>query len=156
MSTGLFKKLDFDQILPIWEKYLWPKRISKIEKNSAMLLSNTSEKIYDMSNMNFTPTFFAYCVNGNDIAGVNSGHYCGDGSYRSRGLYVFKKYREMGIGTELLLATIAQAKNEGAIGIWSYPRESSWKTYAKAGFKLYSDFIDDSEGNKNAYCLIRF
>lgn len=139
--------ISFDEILPIWRNYLWPDRISTIETNSAMCRTGG----YLGSNMETPATFFAYMIDG-EIAGVNSGHMCNDKEYRSRGLYVFEKFRGKGIGVVLLNATIAQGRSEKAVLCWSYPRDVSWKTYAKSGFKLTSDFNPSETGN-NAYCV---
>lgn len=139
--------VQFNDIVHIWQNYLWPNRTSKIESTSAMCFLGN----YDLENMKSNPTFFAYKING-EIAGVNSGHFCkADDSYRSRGLFVFNKYRNQGIGTSLLLATIEQAIRENANLVWSYPRISSWNTYNKAGFELASNW-EPSELGKNAYC----
>jgi GNAT superfamily N-acetyltransferase len=101
------EKISFDQILPIWNNYLWPERVSEITPTSAMCYLGG----YDLVNMDSMPTFFAYMIEG-EIAGVNSGHMCKDNDYRSRGLYVFEKFRGRGIGTILLKDTIEQAKKE--------------------------------------------
>jgi len=142
--------LPFSQIQPIWENHLWPDRVSDITPTSAMSFMGG----YDLQNMTSTPTFFACMIEG-EIAGVNSGHMCKDNDYRSRGLYVFEKFRGKGIGTILLRATIEQAKKEEAALCWSYPKDTSWNTYAKAGFTLVSDW-ESAENGTNAYCVIRF
>ena len=139
----------FDEFLPIWRDYLWSDRVSDITPTSAMSFMGG----YDLQNMQHTPTFFAFIVDG-EIAGVNSGHMCKDNDYRSRGLYVFEKFRGRGIGTELLIATINQAKLENATICWSYPKDTSWSTYSKAGFELVSEF-EISENGNNAYCSIK-
>ena len=143
------EKISFQQILPIWDNYLWPNRISEITPTSAMCYLGG----YDLVNMDAMPTFFAYMIDG-EIAGVNGGHMCNDNEYRSRGLYVFEKFRGKGIGTALLKATIEQAAKEEASLCWSYPKDSSWNTYARAGFVLASEF-EISENGTNAYCMIR-
>jgi GNAT superfamily N-acetyltransferase len=143
------EKISFHQILPIWDNYLWPNRISEITPTSAMCYLGG----YDLVNMDAMPTFFAYMIDG-EIAGVNGGHMCNDNEYRSRGLYVFEKFRGRGIGTALLKATIEQAAKEEASLCWSYPKDSSWNTYARAGFVLTSEF-EISENGTNAYCMIR-
>ena len=142
----MIETITFEEILPIWRNHLWPDRTSTIESNSAMCYKDG----YDMFNMNTKPTFFAYKIN-NEIAGVNSGHMCKDTHYRSRGLFVFEKFRGMGIGTKLLIATIEQGRKENAHMCWSYPRDTSWKTYSSAGFLLDGEFSISETGN-NAYC----
>lgn len=139
--------ISFDEILPIWTNDLWQGRISAIESNSAMCYLGG----YDMANMDTRPTFFAYYVDG-EIAGVNSGHLCKDKHYRSRGLFVYEKFRGLGIGSKLLEATIEQGRIEDAILCWSFPRDTSWTTYQRVGFKLASEFSPGEIG-KNAYCV---
>jgi hypothetical protein len=55
----------------------------------------------------------------------------------------------------LLIATIEQGRKENAHMCWSYPKDSSWNTYAKAGFTLVSDW-ESAENGTNAYCVVRF
>lgn len=141
-------KTDFDTINKIWTEHLWVDRKNKIEPHSAMLLSGE----YELKNYKFVPSFFIYVIDG-QIIGCNSGHKCCDGTYRSRGLYVFNDYRKKGYGKELLLATINQGQLEKATCVWSYPRRESWNTYKSAGFVLISDWITN-EGYLNAYCKI--
>jgi GNAT superfamily N-acetyltransferase len=146
----MIKHIDYNDIYPIWKFHLWPDRKSRIEPTSAMVYKDG----YDVKNLYQTPIFFAYIIDDN-IAGVNSGHLCSDDSYRSRGLFVFDKYRKKGIGTELLLATIEQAKKSNASMIWSYPRSNSWTTYERAGFTLTSSW-EEGESGLNAYCRLDF
>jgi len=141
-------QITFEQILPIWREQLWPNRVSKIETNSAMTL----DKTIDMNNMLTISTFFGWKEN-NLIVGVNSGHACNDGSYRSRGLWVDPNYRKRGIGIALLLACVEQAKKEKFNLIWSYPKKESWGTYKNAGFSLHSNW-EPSETGINAYCKL--
>ncbi len=145
----MIEKLTFEEVLPIWTNHLWPDRQSSIDPNSAMCFLGG----YDLVNMDTVPTFFAYVIDG-EIAGVNSGHMCKDKQYRSRGLYVFEKFRGKGIGTILLKATIEQAIVEGAALCWSYPKQTSWKSYLAAGFELASDWEDSETSDANAYCKI--
>jgi GNAT superfamily N-acetyltransferase len=144
------EKITYEEIFPNWRDHLWPDRTSKIEPNSAMNYLGG----YDMFNMSTEPTFFAYKIDGK-IAGVNSGHKCSKGHYRSRGLYVFDEFRGLGIGTKLLLATIDQGRKENSVICWSYPRDTSWKTYNSAGFTLHGSF-EPSETGSNAYCVYRY
>lgn len=139
-------QIDFSTIYHYWSTLLWPDRNSKIEPTSAMnFLGN-----YDLKNLDFSPTFFAYKID-NNIVGVNSGHKCFDNGYRSRGLYVLPEYRGKKIGVELLLSTINQGVAEKCDYVWSYPKNTSWGTYSKAGFILSSDWEISELGN-NAYC----
>lgn len=143
--------ITFDEVLPIWNTYLWPNRQSSIDSTSAMCYLGG----YDLVNTQSHPTFFAYVID-NEIAGVNSGHKTMNDGYRSRGLYVLEKFRGMGIGTQLLKATIEQAKIENCNMCWSYPRKSSWKSYLNAGFELSSDWEISETSEANAYCIIKF
>lgn len=142
----MISEIGFEEIYKVWQDYLWPHRTSKIESHSAMLFLSG----YDLNNYKFQATHLAYKVDG-EIVGVNSGHMCGDYSYRSRGLYVFPKYRKHGIGKDLLLATIDRANNENASFIWSFPRKDSWGTYKSAGFEVVTEW-KESETGINAYC----
>lgn len=138
--------INFDEISPVWSNYLWINRTSPIEPLSAMCYLQG----YDHINMTFRPVFFGYKV-GDELAGVNSGHRCSDNSYRSRGLFVFPKFRGRGIAKKLLTACINQARNENATFIWSYPRKESANVYESAGFKITSNW-ELSELGYNAYC----
>lgn len=142
-------KTNFETINMIWTKHLWPNRTSKIEPHSAMLLDGS----FDIKNFDFNPTFLILYEN-NMIVGCNSGHMCNDGSYRSRGLYVFPEYRKKGYGKELLLRTINIGIEEKANLVWSYPRFESWNTYQSAGFSLASEW-NNSETGVNAYCILK-
>ena len=145
----MIQEIAFDEILPIWEKHLWPDRHSSIDPNSAMCFLGG----YDSVNMDTVPTFFAYVIDG-EIAGINSGHMCKGQQYRSRGLYVFEKFRGKGIGTILLKATIEQAIVEGADLCWSYPKQTSWKSYLAAGFELVTEWESSETSDSNAYCKV--
>ena len=164
----LFKKITYEDILPIWENDLWPKRQSEITSTSAMCLFKTkvideitgkyiAKEIYDLKNMEFTPTFWGAFHN-DKLVGVNSGHMCVDKMYRSRGLYVSPDYRKQGIGQKLLMKTLAQATHEKAIICWSFPKKESWKTYSKIGFQLSHHLWihdwEESETGINARCSI--
>ena len=144
--------ITWDQIQPIWSNHLWTNRNSLIEPTSAMCYLDG----YNMQNMKMLPSFFGYLIN-NKIVGVNSGHACPTNtSYRSRGLWVDPLFRNRGIGQSLLNATIKQGQLEGYTMIWSYPRQSSWKTYQSVGFTLTSDWTPSETSDANAYCLGEF
>jgi GNAT superfamily N-acetyltransferase len=147
----MIKIISWEEIRHIWHFHLWPERVSVIEPTSAM---NYLEG-FDIRNMDFKPTFFAFIINDN-IVGVNSGHKCFDCSYRSRGLWVDEKHRGYGYGKELLQAAINQAKLESANFVWSFPRKTSWPTYKSVGFKKTSDWVKSDTSEANAYCIIKF
>ena len=145
----MIRTIDWPTIEYIWQNYLWPNRQSRIETNSAMCYHSE----YNMYNMATTPTFFGYYI-GKELAGVNSGHMCINNEYRSRGLWVDPKHRGNGIGQQLLLATIEQARKEDARFVWSYPRKSSCATYQSAGFKITSEWQPSETSEENAYCIL--
>ena len=141
------KKITWDQILPIWKKHL-PNM--SLETNSAMCLflndgkileKNWEEPIYDLQNMEFTPTFWGAFDNAK-LVGVNSGHMTLDRLYRSRGLFVFPEYRGFGIGQKLLMKTIAQAIHEKAIVCWSYPKKTAERSYNSQNFQSLGNLFN--------------
>lgn len=144
------KTISFEEICDVWSNHLWKDRKSKIESTSAMIYLGG----LDISNMHYTPIFLAIVDDHNKILGVNSGHLCADNGFRSRGLYVFENQRGKGIGLSLLKETISTAQNLNAAYIWSYPKQTSWKTYEKAGFTLSSPW-ETSELGFNAYCIMQ-
>ncbi|NBP00412.1 MAG: N-acetyltransferase [Proteobacteria bacterium] len=145
----MIKKISWKKIYQIWQNHLWPGRLSAIEPTSAMLYIEG----HDVRNMESVPTFFGYYLN-NKLIGVNSGHICVDGSYRSRGLWVDPIYRGQGYGKELLLETIEQGKYEQSNHIWSYPRKTSWTTYQSVGFNLGSKWQASETSESNAFCFL--
>jgi len=150
MTNGIIE-IDFETISSIWRDDLWPGRLSPIETHSAMLHLYTE---YDMGNFLLPVWYHGYIVD-EELIGVNSGHMCVDGSVRSRGLWVYPKYRGNSYGKQLLLATIASARTYNATSVWSYPRKSSWPTYKSAGFILTSDWGKSETSEANAYCYLR-
>ncbi len=142
----MLQNITWRHISLIWITELWPNRISPIEKISHMMLEGP-----DMDNSKFEPSFFGYFVD-STLVGVNSGHMCCDGSYRSRGLYVNPEYRGKGIGQVLLNAAIEQARKEKAKIVWSFPRQTSWPTYSAVGFKLLGNWQSTETSDANAKC----
>jgi len=142
-------EITWEQIHDIWRNKLWPDRVSPIQKNSAMCFLQG----HNMYNSSTLSSFFGYNIN-DIIVGVNSGHGT-DNGYRSRGLWVNPEYRGLGIGQQLLLATIKQAVNENYNMIWSVPRYTSWNTYKNFGFELASDWFKTETSDQNAFCIHR-
>lgn len=144
----MITEISFDQIVPYWIK-LWPWHTKEtLQPHSNMLYTG------GFFGLHYTPevTYFAVIVDG-DIAGVNSGHITTDNLYRSRGLWVDPTYRGNGFGVALLTASINKSIELGCDGSWSFPRDTSWKTYEAAGFNLTGDWIISENNVKNAYCF---
>lgn len=142
--------ISFDELYQIWDTKLWPGRTSKIEDRSAMVYLSDE---YDIRNMNL-PVWFFGCLVDNRIIGVNSVHQCGDGSFRSRGLWVDNIHRGKGLGTLLLTKTVEIAKTNNCTFIWSFPRKSSCSTYTNAGFSISSEWVKSETSEANAYCKL--
>lgn len=142
--------IELQEILKIWRNDLWPNRISEITGTSAMCFLGG----YDLENMKVNPICIGYKQD-DKIIGVNSIHACNNGSYRSRGLFVYESFRGQGIGIKLLNESVRIARENYAEFLWSYPKQSSWKTYSAAGFNLSSDW-EISENGINAYCIYQF
>lgn len=140
--------ITFLEIKQVWETHLWPGR-KDIEPASAMLyLSGYSMRNFEL------PAFYFGIYDSSKLIGVNSGHMCNDGSFRSRGLWVDPIHRKNGLGLELLRKTIHTSSKMGASFCWSLPRSTSWPVYEKAGFNLTSAWIKTDTSDANAYCRI--
>jgi GNAT superfamily N-acetyltransferase len=112
-------------------------------------ISGYNIKIYDM----YKAYFFAYLVDDN-IVGVNSAHRSSEKEFRSRGLYVFEKYRNKGIGKKLLEYSIDLGKSEGCTSCWSVPKKTALSTYLAAGFVQTSTFFKTDTSDENCYVSI--
>jgi GNAT superfamily N-acetyltransferase len=147
------QQITFEQILPVWQNKLWPNRVSLIETHSAMTWPITHRsQPYCMDVFNYPATFFGI-FDQDKLVAVNSGHLTTQQEYRSRGLWVDPDYRGMGLAQIILLATINQAKKEGAKMIWSIPRLTALPAYERVGFKTVGDRVDEGvEFGPNIYC----
>ena len=161
---------DWEEVKEYWNKTLWPDR-EDTNPMSSMILVPTDPKDtgvafaknnpftidYDMEIYDkYKPTFFVIRYN-NKIIGINSGHKCGDITYRSRGLFVDPEHRKKGLAQLLIRATIKQAREEGCLDIWTYPRGprgpsdfSSMRVYHYAGFSRKGDWINDGKNPVDA------
>jgi GNAT superfamily N-acetyltransferase len=144
------EEISFETIQEIWyEEDMWGQLAYAEPVNTLLYLKGYNNKIRDLSYS--TPVYYAYLVDGN-IAGVNSFHKVNEKQCRSRGLYVYPKYRKMNIGIELLKYAIDQNKNKGYDFIWSMPRSTAIETYKKAGFKMTTEIISHlPDGQKLLY-----
>lgn len=145
--SNFIQSITWDVIYPIWRNYLWPDRLSSIDTHSAMLYLGG----HDMSNFIYNPYYIGYYVD-DKLVGVNSAHKCIDGSFRSRGLWVHPNHRKKGIG-QALLRQIIEFKGNSTF-VWSYPRQTSWSTYERVGFKRTSDWQVSETSEANAYCKL--
>lgn len=145
----MIKEVNYAVVEPIWNKYLWPGRNNYGYMSGMQYLGGYHTDVFNR----FFPMFFVYYLDG-EIAGVNSGHCSTSEHFRSRGLYVFEKYRKMGIGTELLKYTIQAAKDHSCNLCWSLPRETALSTYVSAGFVQTSEFIKTETFDRNCFVAI--
>lgn len=133
------KRIEWEQILPVWRDKLWPGRKSEIKPINGIKFMGGFDRNIEHS----TPTFFGAFSN-DELIGVNSGFRTDVDSYRSRGLYVEHTYRRQGIAQLLLHAIEAQAIFEGHSLLWSMPRATSMPAYLKFGFVRVSNFFDEN------------
>lgn len=145
------KHIGFEDIEDIWKRYLWLGRTSAIETHSAIVYLSEPYS-YNSDYFKNIATFLAVYVN-DQLAGVNSGHMAGDRLYRSRGLYVLKEYRSLGLGQLLLTETTEQGAREGATACWSMPRISSLDTYKHVGFVQTSRPFGTETSDANVYAI---
>lgn len=150
----MIKEITWKEIEKIWKLHLWPHRTSPIEPRSAMMWKQ-GHNLYNMT----APVVYLGFYDNKKIVAVNSGHNCfsetcDEMDFRSRGLWVHPKCRGRGIGQALLKATIDKGFELGNSLIWSYPRETSWPTYAAVGFNLDTDWAA-SENGRNAFCSLK-
>jgi GNAT superfamily N-acetyltransferase len=144
------EEITFESIFPVWQKHLWKDRLSDIKPMSSMLyLGGYNMEIYKK----FQPFFFFFFVN-NELAGVNSCHQTDDKSMRSRGVFIFEKYRSLKLSRYLFDFVEDKAIKENCNNIWSLPRASAIKAYHSFGFNITSDLINENvEFGPNYYVL---
>ena len=151
------KRVKFETIQDIWyEEDMWGQLAYAHPISSMLYLNGVNKKIQDLKYSN--PIFYAYIID-RKIAGVNSYHKVNEDQCRSRGLYVYPKYRKNNIGVELLKYAIEQNKDAGYKFIWSMPRSTAIETYKKAGYVITSDvFSHLPNGEKTLYqnCFCKF
>lgn len=146
----MIKTISFSEILPIWHDHLWPGRETEIKPTNGLRYLGG----YDKSIEVYEPIFFGAYYN-DELVGVNSGHRTSSYTYRSRGIYVFPKYRGRGISQDLFRDTQYQAISEKCHIMWSMPRMSAIRSYLKFGFKQVSEPFGDMEFGPNCYVVKR-
>ena len=149
--------IPFNVIQEIWyEEDMWGQLAYAHPVSTMLYLSGYDNEIKNM--LYSKPVFYAYLVD-NYIAGVNSYHRVNDSQCRSRGLYVYKKYRNLNIGVKLLTYAIEENRNKGYEFIWSMPRSTAISTYEKAGYKMTTEIMSHlPTGQKLLYdnCFCRY
>ena len=146
------EKCYFEEIYDVWDKELWPNRVSAIEERSALqwnsdlwLSWGNIKIIKNRKEIWQYPATFWKVTDGDIIVGVNSGFMTSESNhiYRSRGLWIHEDYRGYGLSTQLLNATIEQAKEEKCSYIWTMPRKTALVAYNKVGFNMIGDWFDE-------------
>jgi hypothetical protein len=146
----IIKQVDFEEIKTVWAEKLWPGRESPIEPTSSMTFMGG----YNTNFVHQPARFLAGYVD-NKIVAVNSVHLAETYMARSRGLWVDNLYRGHGLGVMILRATSNVARELNAQAIWSFPRESSFKTYQTVGYMQMSEWLNDGEFGPNCYAIKR-
>lgn len=122
---------DFGQVLEVWQKQLWPGRISPIEPISC--IAENGE--INAAILNEKPFFWRAINQEGQTIGVISGFKAGQ-NFRSRGVWVDPKYRNQGIGRLLMNQNQIKAQDLNLKKIWTMPRKSTWSFYEKLGFQI--------------------
>ena len=123
-------KSDWPTVSRIWKNYLWPERISLIEKTSALLFKEGLDMGYKSSEV-----FFVQIREKGEIIGVCSGQKTGSQEFRSRGLWVSEGFRRRGLGSRLFYSVEKEAQKRGGVHLWTLARHSSLSFYLAVGMK---------------------
>lgn len=152
----IYKKISFEQILPIWSEKLWPGRASPIETHSAMTwpFEGLVDE-YDMNIFSYPATYVAAFTDNGSLVAVNSGHKTSDLHYRSRGLWVDPEYRRQHIAQTLFTLLENQAMCEHCDMMWSLPRKSALSAYQYFGFHTVGDWLETETSDANIYVIKR-
>ena len=121
---------DFSEVLPVWEKHLWPGRKSPIEPTNP--ISHTGEYVLSLSQAEH---FFLKALEGDQICGVISAIRTGEDHLRVRGIFVFPQFRKKGVGSALIKQVIKRANDMGVKTLWSLPRKSAYPFYSSNNFE---------------------
>ena len=127
----------FDDVKPLWDKFLWPGRNSKRINN---WIWNLTESLPSEGrlNENISEVTFHIVKIDDRVIGTNSVYFSNVHNkkvyYRSRGLWVASEFRNKGIAQLLLKSSIKTAIKNDADIIWTCPRNTSINTYNSVGF----------------------
>lgn len=142
------ESITFEQILPIWQEFLWPNRDSAIEHFSCL---EFGKHPYEYNTDFKYSSFIGLGIfDQGELIAVNSAHQTND-SLRSRGLYVTPNYRGCGLGKLLLEQTIQIGKDKNLEFTWSMPRKTSIKAYQAAGFGRTSVWFSTETSDSNCF-----
>jgi GNAT superfamily N-acetyltransferase len=72
--------------------------------------------------------------------------------YRSRGLWVDQSRRRRGIARQLMRELIDHAQSQGAVAIWTFPRKTAMPFYESMGFRMWSTWLPQQEGDSDLNC----
>ena len=144
-------RVNFEDIIEVWSKKLWPNRASPIKPMSSMIYQGG----YDLDiYKKYNPSFFAVLDKENNVIGVNSGHRTSSLYYRTRGLWIDPTERLKGLTYKLFDELEKQAKLEDCKFIWSIPRMAALSAYKRNGFRQTSNFFDEGvEFGPNCYVI---
>ena len=127
------KAVDFSEILPVWQKQLWPQRTSPIEPTSAI----TRHGKIDGALINSEHYFYMAFMN-QKTAGVISMQKTNEREFRTRGLWVDETFRTHGIGSQLMSHLKSECHRLEANNLWTMARMTAVKFYEKNGFRSVS------------------
>lgn len=148
MIGAVLQECDFQTVLPVWRDMLWPGRTDIQPMSSMQWKAENDPNIY----FRFKPRFCCIYVN-DQLAGVNSCHMTSDQLMRSRGIYVFPRWRGRGFSTMLLGFVDDNALALGCSRVWSFPRIESMFAYAKHGYRIASREFDSGPFGPNVYAI---
>lgn len=145
--------LTWDEVYPVWRHRCWPNRTSPIKQHSSMVYLGG----YDMNIYNYPVSFFGTKREDGYVISVIGGHKTSDDLYRHRSFWVDPEYRDGRLAQALLQRLEDQARSEGCIALWGYPRPSIMPSYTKFGLKQTSEWLPDGEnGVPNCYAIKYF
>lgn len=141
----------FAAILPMWE-LLWPGRVSPIRPYSTMVYLGGKDQSIATTYGNQARFFAVIDQDGDQMAGVFSGHPVSDTHYRARGLYVDPRYQSLGVGTLLVANVVNAAMMADADVCWCIPRVPNVSFFQSCGFVQTSEPTTvDMEFGPNVY-----
>ena len=141
-----YRYLTWEEAREIWVTKLWPGRDDVEPITSMKYLGG-----YDLSLKNEAVHFLGATYN--DIpVGVNSYTRTGKSQWRSRGLWVDKEWRRLGVASGIMRGMFADILNRGGTTVWTLPRQDSYGFYAQMGF-IQTTPYNELDWGHNCYAL---